>query len=335
MRDHIVWRGDSLDLLDQRRLPGAEERVILSTAKEVACAIRDLVIRGAPAIGITAAYGMVLGARQGMPVADVYQLLLGARPTAVNLKWALDRMVKAAGDRADPASLEREAITIHREDIDLCLAIGRSGAELVPAGSRVLTHCNAGALATGGHGTALGVIRSALAQHGKLEVFATETRPVWQGARLTAWELTREGIPVTLLPDSAAGFLMSGGDLDLVIVGADRVSASGDVANKIGTYPLAVLARKHGIPFYVAIPYSTVDFSCSRLDRTMIENRPGSEVTHVGETMVAARGAAVLNPAFDITPPELVTSFITDRGIVRPPFERGLALLRRGDTNSA
>lgn len=338
MSDHIRWCGSGIDLLDQRQLPLEEKRLMLTTAEDTAAAIYNLAVRGAPAIGITAAYGMVLAARAGQPLDDAYRILHDARPTAVNLKWALDRMMRRARDARGEElvqALEDEAARIHAEDVDLCRAIGRHGAPLVPAGAAVLTHCNAGGLATGGYGTALGVIRAAWERHSQLRVWATETRPVWQGARLTAWELGRDGIPVTLLPDSAAGYLMSRGLVDLVVVGADRVSRRGHVANKIGTYQLAVLAHRHGVPFYVAIPYSTVDPDAEDLGPDLIEQRLAEEVTHVWGRPVAAPGVDAFNPAFDITPPELVTAFVTDRGIVRPPFDGGLGAIGQGGSEHA
>lgn len=335
MTDHILWQKDHLDLLDQRMLPLEEVRIRLYSAPEVAQAISDLVVRGAPAIGITAAYGLVLAARSGQDLDEAYRRLLSARPTAVNLKWALDRMMRVSrrGGGQVAERLEEEARRIHEEDIALCRAIGASGRRLAPPGCRVMTHCNAGSLATGGYGTALGVIRAAHEEHGSIQVLAGETRPVLQGARLTAWELSREGIDVSLLPDSAAGYLMSRGEIDLVVVGADRVSVSGHVANKIGTYQLAVLAREHGIPFYVAMPRSTID--PGDFDHAVIEERPASEVTHLGEIRLAAEGIGVRNPAFDITPPHLITAFITDAGIVWPPFAPHLGLLVEGEIENA
>ncbi len=320
-------------LLDQRHLPGAERYVLLTDAAQVAEAIAQLVVRGAPAIGIVAAYGMALAARSGQCLERAYRLLLAARPTAVNLKWALDRMLERArgADGAQLASrLEREAVAIHQQDIELCRAVGRHGAALIPPGGRVLTHCNAGGLATGGYGTALGVIRAAHARGDGVSVWATETRPVWQGARLTAWELARDGIRVTVVTDGAAGYLMATGQVDLVLVGADRVSLSGHVANKIGTYMLAVLAHHHRLPCYVALPHSTLDPDAAALEQGVIEHRPAAELTHASGQRLVPVGAEILNPAFDITPPELVTAFVTDRGIVRPPFADGLGEILRG-----
>lgn len=338
MTDHILWKGDHLDLLDQRRLPLEEVRVIIRTQGETASAIADLVVRGAPAIGIVGAYGMVLAADEGISPDRAYNLLISARPTAVNLKWALDRMLgvwKSSAPEETREVLEKEAQEIHRQDIRLCRAIGRSGSFLIARDARVMTHCNAGSLATGGYGTALGVIRAAFEDHGHLQVLATETRPVLQGARLTAWELSREGIPVSVLPDSASGYLMSRGEVDLVVVGADRVAVSGHVANKIGTYMLAVLARENDVPFYVAMPHSTVDGASSFLDHSIIEERSSQEVTELAGIPVAAPGVGARNPAFDITPPHLVTAFITDLGVVRPPYPPILSVIARGEIEDA
>jgi methylthioribose-1-phosphate isomerase len=310
----IRWRGDCLELLDQRLLPDKELYVTCRSAEQVAQAIRDMVVRGAPAIGCAAAFGVVLS--RGVPAA--YEVLAKSRPTAVNLSWALERMKKAQ-------DLEAEAIAIYEEDIAANRAMGRLGAALIPEGARVMTHCNTGALATAGYGTALGVIRSA--KHKKISVIANETRPYLQGARLTAWELVQEGIPCTLITDSMAGHLMSKGEVDVVVVGADRIAANGDVANKIGTYALAVLAKRHGIPFYVAAPLSTFDPKIPDGSRIPIEERPAAEVTGYRGTRWAPEGVSVRNPAFDVTPAELVTGIICEKGIASPPYRESIAAL--------
>jgi len=310
----IRWKGDRLELLDQRLLPEKTAYVTCRSAEEVAQAIRDMVVRGAPAIGCAAAFGFVLG--KGSK--EAYEVLAESRPTAINLVWALERMKKAK-------NLEAEAIAIFEEDLAANRAMGKLGAELIPAGARVMTHCNTGALATAGYGTALGVIRSA--KDKKISVIANETRPYLQGARLTAWELVQEDIPCTLITDSMAGHLMSRGEVDVVIVGADRIAANGDVANKIGTYALAVLAKRHGIPFYVAAPCSTFDPSIPDGSRIPIEERPAAEVTGYRGTRWAPEGVSVRNPAFDVTPAELVTGIICEKGIAYPPYGEGIAAL--------
>ena len=335
----ILWRGDALDLLEQRRLPAEETYVRCHTWTQAADAIRDMVVRGAPAIGITAAWGLVLAAQAGAQSAadfePVFAGLAATRPTAVNLFWALERMRKRLHSALNtPESLskalEAEAWAIQDEDRAMCEAMGAHGAPLLPLGARVLTHCNAGALATGGHGTALGVIRSAFAQGRVAHVYADETRPYLQGARLTAWELHHDGIPVTVLPDNAAGALMRLGRVDAAIVGTDRIAANGDVANKIGTYTVALLCKAHGIPFYVAGPTSTVDLATPSGDAIPIEQRPAGELTHLGNRQLVPEGVPVFNPGFDITPAELVTAIITEHGIIRPPFGPGLAAHVRG-----
>jgi methylthioribose-1-phosphate isomerase len=310
----IRWRGDRLELLDQRLLPEKTEYLACRSAEEVAQAIRDMVVRGAPAIGCAAAFGVVLS--NGSPAA--YEVLGKSRPTAVNLFWALERMKKAK-------DLEAEARAIFEEDLAANRAIGRLGAELIRERSRVMTHCNTGALATAGYGTALGVIRASKGKN--ISVIANETRPYLQGARLTAWELVQEGIPCTLITDSMAGHLMSKGEVDVVIVGADRIAANGDVANKIGTYPLAVLAKRHGIPFYVAAPCSTFDPEIPDGSRIPIEERPADEVTGYRGARWAPQGVSVRNPAFDVTPAELVTAIISENGIARPPYRESIAAL--------
>ena len=310
----IRWRGDRLELLDQRLLPEKTVYVTYRTAAEVARAIRDMVVRGAPAIGCAAAFGVVLS--KGSP--ESYRILAESRPTAVNLFWALERMRKAK-------DLKAEAEAIYAEDMAANREIGRLGAELIHERARVMTHCNAGALATAGYGTVLGVIRSA--KHKNISVIANETRPYLQGARLTAYELLQEGIPCTLITDSMAGHLMSQGEVDVVVVGADRIAANGDVANKIGTYALAVLAKRHGIPFYVAAPLSTFDAKIPDGSHIPIEERPAAEVTGYGDTRWAPQGVAVRNPAFDVTPAELITGIICERGIASPPNRQTIASL--------
>jgi methylthioribose-1-phosphate isomerase len=307
----LRWRGDRLELLDQRFLPDQTLYVTCRTALEVATAIRDMVVRGAPAIGCAAAFGVVLsrGSSEG------YAALAKSRPTAVNLFWALERMKRAK-------NLETEATAIFEEDLAANLAMGRLGAELLPRGARVMTHCNTGALATAGYGTALGVIRSAKDKN--VSVIACETRPYLQGARLTAWECLQEGIPCTLITDSMAGHLMSRGEVDVVIVGADRIAANGDVANKIGTYSLAVLARRHGIPFYVAAPLSTFDRTIADGSRIPIEERPAEEVTGYRDIRWAPEGVKVRNPAFDVTPAELITGIICEKAVILAPSREKL-----------
>ncbi len=310
----LRWRGDRLELLDQRFLPDKTLYVTCRTAVEVATAIRDMVVRGAPAIGCAEAFGVVLskGSSEG------YAALATSRPTAVNLFWALERMKRAK-------DLETEAKAIFEEDLAANRTMGRLGAELLPRGARVMTHCNTGALATAGHGTALGVIRSAKDKN--VSVIACETRPYLQGARLTAWECMQESIPCTLITDSMAGHLMSRGEVDVVIVGADRIAANGDVANKIGTYSLAVLARRHGIPFYVAAPLSTFDPKIPDGSHIPIEERPADEVTGYRDIRWAPEGVKVRNPAFDVTPAELITALICEKGVLHHPAREGIAPL--------
>jgi methylthioribose-1-phosphate isomerase len=312
----IRWRGDRLELLDQRLLPEKTVYVACRSAAEVAQAIRDMVVRGAPAIGCSAAFGIALS--RGSP--GSFEILAKSRPTAVNLFWALERMRKAT-------NLEAEALAIFEEDIAANREIGRLGAQLIAKRARVMTHCNAGALATAGYGTALGVIRSS--KNKNISVIANETRPYLQGARLTAWELVQEGIPCTLITDSMAGHLMSKGEVDVIVVGADRIAANGDVANKIGTYALAVLAKRHGIPFYVAAPLSTFDPEIPDGSHIPIEERPASEVTGYRGTRWAPEGVAVRNPAFDVTPAELVTGIICEKGVVLNPTREKLEALIR------
>jgi methylthioribose-1-phosphate isomerase len=341
MQPTIVWRDDAVVMIDQRKLPGAEVYVQCRTPLEVAKAITRMVIRGAPAIGVAAAMGIALGMKRSKATGTrqfvtefqkTCDLLAETRPTAFNLFWAIERMKRTFaaaaqnGDSVDEikARLCEEARAIDAEDVLSCRAMGGHGAALVPDGSRILTHCNAGALATAGYGTALGVIRAAVEQGKRISVVADETRPCLQGARLTAWELIRDGIDTTVITDNMAGALMQAGAIDLVVVGADRIAANGDVANKIGTYSVAVLAREHGLPFYVAAPISTIDLATPDGTRIPIEERPAREVTHVGPIRVAAEGARVRNPAFDVTPHRYVTAIITERGVCRAPFADSL-----------
>lgn len=336
----LRWHDDALELIDQRVLPRQVRYIRCDTVQAVVDAIGAMVVRGAPAIGCAAAYGIALAARPspgdgatpGLPALErAHDELLRARPTAVNLRWALERMQRLwqaqpqARDLA--ARLLDEAHRIRAEDIRANLEMGRIGADLLPTSCTVLTHCNAGALATAGHGTALGVVRSAVAMGKSVRVIADETRPFLQGARLTAWELSRSGIPVTLIPDSAAGHLMSRGGIDAVIVGADRVAANGDVANKIGTYAVAVLAHRHGIPFYVACPVSTIDPQLADGSGIPIEERAAAELLGYGDIVWAPDGIDVHNPAFDVTPAELVAALVTERGIARPPYRESIATL--------
>lgn len=330
----MTWHGDRLTLLDQTRLPHEVVAVDCATVAEVADAIRDMIVRGAPAIGVTAAFGVALGARAvaDLPrgealaaIGEAIATLRATRPTAVNLFWALERMRRAAeeaaGDgRAIAAALAAEAVAMHDEDVAANRAIGRHGLQVVPEVANVLTHCNAGALATVDYGTAVGVLRAAHEAGRRLHVWVDETRPYLQGARLTAWELVEAGIPATLICDNMAGHFMARGQVDLVVVGADRIAANGDAANKIGTYSVAVLARHHGIPFYVAAPVSTIDANIPDGRAIPIEERAPEEITHFRGQAVAPTGMRVANPSFDVTPNELIAGIITERGILRPPF---------------
>jgi methylthioribose-1-phosphate isomerase len=345
----LRWTGEGLELIDQRALPQRVHYLTCTSAGDVARAIRDMVVRGAPAIGCAAAYGIALDALRAVasrePLARslpaAFEVLAASRPTAVNLFWALARMrrcrdaLATAPETDVVAALVAQACAIHAEDIAANRALGQLGAELLPQRARVLTHCNAGALATTGHGTALGVIRSAVAAGKHIEVIADETRPVLQGARLTAWEMQQEGIPVTLIADGAAGYLMSRGEIDAVIVGADRVAANGDVANKVGTYMVATLARRHGIPFYVACPMSTLDLTIATGADIPIEERPAMEVLGFNETSWAPDGVQVRNPAFDITPAELVSALITERGVARAPYSESIRKLTAAAKSAA
>ncbi len=335
----IDWRPDGkVRFLDQSRLPQEEVWVETTDYGEIAEAIRRLQLRGAPLIGVAAAYGLALAARsaddkQGLraQVQQAADVLLATRPTAVNLSWAVQRMLRVLGSAGDiddaRQRLVAEARRIHEEDIAANQRIGRYGADLLAAGASVLTHCNAGSLATGGYGTALGVVRAAWEQ-GKLgHVYATETRPLLQGARLTAWELQREGVPFTLITDSAAGSVMRRGLVAAVVVGADRIAANGDTANKIGTYQLAVLAQESGLPFYVAAPTSTIDLSIASGDAIPIEERSPDEVTRLRGVDIAPAGAQAANPAFDVTPHRFIHAIITENGVAKPPFDEALPRL--------
>jgi methylthioribose-1-phosphate isomerase len=317
----LRWTGHSLELLDQRLLPGEEKWVECRTAESVASAIRDMVVRGAPAIGVAAAFGVALAALGGHNVRAAGEVLRASRPTAVNLGWAIDRMLRVARSSGPGAqTLVAEAEAILREDVEANMRMGRFGAELLGSTATVLTHCNAGALATGGYGTALGVIRAAVEGGKKIAVFADETRPYLQGARLTAWELQRDGIDVTVITDNMSGHFFQQGRFDAAIVGADRIAANGDTANKIGTYTVAVLANAHGVPFYVAAPLSTIDVRCPDGRSIPIEERSAAEVVEAFGTRIAPEGVAVRHPAFDVTPAALITAIITDRGVLRPPY---------------
>jgi methylthioribose-1-phosphate isomerase len=340
----IEWKDDAVVMIDQRKLPSTEVYVSCKTANEVAKAIKTMVIRGAPAIGVAAAMGIALGMKRSSASGTkqfttefqkTCDLMAGTRPTAVNLFWAIEKMKSVFAAAAQGGCsvdeikqrLIAEAQRIHDEDVDSCRALGAHGATLVPEDARILTHCNAGALATAGYGTALGVVRAAAEQGKKVAVLADETRPFLQGARLTAWELVKDGIDTTVITDNMAGAMMRLGNVDLVVVGADRIAANGDVANKVGTYAVAVLAKEHGIPFYVAAPISTVDLATADGSGIPIEERPDKEVTHVGSSQLTPEGARIRNPAFDVTPSKYVTAIITERGIARAPYSESLAAL--------
>lgn len=315
----LRWTGEALLLLDQRLLPQEERWVECRDATAVAVAIRDMVVRGAPAIGVAAAFGIALAARRGDDLDRAAAMLKDSRPTAVNLAWAVDRMLRASGDYA------AEAARILDEDVEGNRRIGRFGAGLLGETVTLLTHCNAGALATGGYGTALGVVRAAVEMGKKVAVFADETRPYLQGARLTAWELHQEGIDVTLITDSMSGHFFQAGRFDAVVVGADRIAANGDTANKIGTYTLAVLAAAHNVPFYVAAPISTIDIACPSGAAIPIEERSGDEVVEAFGRRIAPEGISVRHPAFDVTPAQLISAIITNRGVLKPPFAPAIA----------
>ncbi len=345
----IEWTDDAVVLLDQRRLPQEESYVRLTTPEAVADAIRDLVVRGAPAIGVTAAMGLARGVLDLPDDRDAFRAgfdamcehIEAARPTAVNLSWAVRRMRRLAeatmvdGLGAVRKRLVDEARLMHAEDIEINRAIGRHGAALVPTEATVLTHCNAGALATAGYGTALGVVRAAVEAGKSIQVLADETRPFLQGARLTAWELQHDEIPCTVITDNMAGYLMQRGDVDVVVVGSDRIASNGDVCNKIGTYTVAVLAHEHGIPFYVAAPTSTVDLELASGAEIPIEERSGEEVVVINGSRIAPEGVPAAYPAFDVTPARLVTAIITEQGVSRAPYAESLgvacAAADRGD----
>src|SRR6059036_413649 len=347
----VEWTNKGVSMLDQRLLPTEEKYLTLRSYEEVADAIKKMVVRGAPAIGVSAAMGLALGASQsvGTSVADLEydfdfmcKVMKATRPTAVNLFWAVERMRRAlAKAKAETSDVEEvkqrlvnEALAIFQDDIDSNRALGRFGADLIPDGATVLTHCNAGALATAGdYGTALGVIRGAIDAGKRVAVIADETRPFLQGSRLTAWELAKDNIPVTVITDNMAGHVMKQGKVDCVVVGADRIAANGDTANKIGTYMVAVLAKQHNIPFYVAAPISTIDLSLASGEQIPIEERDAREVTHVRDQQLAPDGVKVRNFAFDVTPNELIAAIITDRGVARAPYTESLRSL--ADAHSA
>lgn len=341
----IRFSNHTLYLLDQTALPQTELWHPYTQYQEVKKAISTMVVRGAPAIGIAAAYAVVLAARQFQSSPDelfrqqmthAMEDLNSARPTAVNLSWALKRMERHLHSVTDRRTimdkLLAEAIAIHKEDIEMNQRMGAFGAEVVPEGAGILTHCNAGALATGGYGTALGVIRTAHAQGRVQMVYADETRPLLQGARLTAYELKKDNIPVTVITDNMAGAMMAAGKIQMVVLGCDRMAANGDFANKIGTYSLAVLAQYHGIPFYTALPVSTIDFSISDGSQIVIEERSAEEVLCFSGQQTAPNGVCTRNPAFDVTPHHLLTGIITDQGVLYPPFDRHIAALARNES---
>ncbi|WP_419812828.1 S-methyl-5-thioribose-1-phosphate isomerase [Bacterioplanoides sp.] len=321
----IEWHNQQLHLLDQRVLPHQHQVLSYTNAVDVADAIRDMVVRGAPAIGISAAYGYALDALAGRDLEAAYKVLAESRPTAVNLFWALERM--ASLGTSDPQALVAEAKKIHQEDIEANLAMGQFGAALISEGASVYTHCNTGALATGGHGTALGIIRSAFADQRIEQVYAGETRPWLQGARLTAWELMQDDIPVKLVADGAAAQLFRQGNISWVIVGADRIAANGDTANKIGTYSLAVLAKHHGVKVMVAAPTTTFDLSVASGVDIPIEQRPASEVTSLNGQAIAPEGCDAINPSFDVTPSDLIDAIITEKGMILEPSAETVAML--------
>ena len=342
----LEWTAQGVVLLDQRKLPAEETSILCKTYQEVAEGIRSMVVRGAPAIGVAAAMGVALGIKNSTAptleklaeeLETISKTLFETRPTAVNLPWALKRMrevfdrVRASANGSETEklqtirkTLEEEACRIHAEDIKICETIGKNGAQLIKDSSNILTHCNAGALATGGYGTALGVVRAAVAEGKNIHVFADETRPFLQGARLTTWELQKDKIPVTLITDNMAGHFMKLGKIQGVVVGADRIASNGDVANKIGTYTVAVLAKENGIPFYVAAPLSTIDMSIASGDEIPIEERSPEEVKQIAGVALAPEGTEARHPAFDVTPSRYVTAIITERGVAREPYTESL-----------
>lgn len=344
----ISWKNNKVVFIDQRALPSAEKYVTCTSYKQVITAIKNLTVRGAPAIGVAAGFAAALGAlKLGELTPDklrkrffsICDEINQARPTARNLAWALERMkrrfalVQNLPPRKITAALISEAKRIYSEDIEINRKLGKNGARLIAHHDNILTHCNAGALATAGYGTALGVIRAAKGQGKKVHVYVDETRPVLQGARLTAWELKKEKIPFTLITDNMAGFLMQQGKIDKIIVGADRITANGDTANKIGTYSLAVLAKEHGIPFYVAAPLSTIDVGIKSGEKIPIEQRHATEVTRVQGRNIAPKGTKVYNPAFDVTPAKLITAIITERGILKKPYAAAIKQAHKGAKN--
>jgi methylthioribose-1-phosphate isomerase len=349
----IEWTDEGVRMIDQRLLPTEEKYVTLRSCAEVAEAIKTMMVRGAPAIGVSAAMGLALGVNQstaaslpelGREFDLLCEMMSATRPTAVNLFWAIEKMrsefARITAGTEDAGEIKQalivEALKIFREDIEANRSIGRFGAELIPDGATVLTHCNAGALATAGdYGTALGVIRGARDAGKRVAVIADETRPFLQGLRLTAWELAKDDIPVTVITDNMAGHVMKAGKIDAVVVGADRIAANGDAANKIGTYMVAVLAQRHNIPFYVAAPITTLDLSLSSGDQIPIEERNAREITHVGEQQLGPDGVEVHNPAFDVTPNELIAAIITDKGVARAPFVESLRKLVEGENKSS
>jgi len=345
----LEWTDQGVMMIDQRLLPAEESYPVFRTYEEVAWAIKEMVVRGAPAIGVAAAMGVALGVRQAQTedageldgtFERICDVIGSTRPTAVNLFWAIERMrgLYAALRSAKTPLIEirsrliAEAMRMHDEDIEINRAMGLNGAELIPDGATVLTHCNAGALATAGYGTALGVVRAAVEAGKRVAVYADETRPFLQGARLTAWELNKDDIPVTLITDNMAGHFMQRGDIDCVMVGADRIAANGDVANKIGTYSVAVLAKENCIPFYVAAPISTLDLDLASGDLIPIEERNAREVTHVKDVRLAPDGINIANPAFDVTPNRYIAAIITERGVARQPYQESLNRLANGST---
>ncbi|MDT8067636.1 MAG: S-methyl-5-thioribose-1-phosphate isomerase [Terriglobia bacterium] len=347
MVNTLEWTDAGVRFIDQTKLPTEEVYVTCATYQEVADAIRTMVVRGAPAIGVAAAMGIALGVKgiKAENIADVRnqfgyicRVIGETRPTAVNLFWAIRRMQRRFEELSGKPLAEirqrmiDEARLMHQEDIEINRAMGRNGAVLLPAEGSILTHCNAGALATAGYGTALGVIRAAVESGKKLHVFADETRPFLQGSRLTAWELMKDGIPTTVISDNMAGHIMSQGKIQAVIVGADRIAANGDTANKIGTYSVAILAKEHGIPFYVAAPFSTVDLETPDGSKIPIEERNAREVTHVGEKQIAPTGIDVRNPAFDVTPAKYIAAIITERGVANAPYTESLKALEQAET---
>jgi methylthioribose-1-phosphate isomerase len=330
MVETILWTDAGVVMIDQRYLPHKQEFVTCRTYLEMVDAIKTMVIRGAPAIGVAGAMGVALGVQEGADFDTVCNTLAATRPTAVNLSWGVERMRRLRATLNGHDILPRliaEAKLIREEDIAIYQAIGRHGADLVVDGKTVLTHCNAGALATAGYGTALGVIRAAVSAGKKIDVFADETRPFLQGARLTAWELQQDGIPTTVITDNMAGYFMKKGQIGCVVVGADRIAANGDVANKIGTYSVAVLAKENGVPFYVAAPVSTFDLTMASGDEIEIEQRPHREVTHVFDAHITPENIGIQNPAFDVTPNRYVTAIICEKGVARAPYETSLKAL--------